>query len=159
MPSRLKAPICSKSALICFVLAAAISSVPIGIAKATLIQETYTAFVQRMLRSFDEVTQTNELSKDQERLVRRLSALWFFEGPCKGNADLTSELRDGITAAFVPNLEPKRRVDRAALEILGLLIRENLGRPNEVVCRFALETAIPEIKLQPKACLTAECRK
>jgi hypothetical protein len=159
MPGRLKSLIVNTNLLFRVALIAVIAICLTRTVQATLIQETYTAFVQRMLTAFDQVTRANELSKDEERLVRRLAAMWFFEGPCMGNADLTSTLRDGITISFVPNADPTRRVGRATIEVIGLLIRENFGRPNETTCRFALETAVPEVKVLPNSCVTASCRK
>jgi hypothetical protein len=123
-----------------------------AVARAELVEVTYTEYVRGMLARFQEVAAARKLSKGEAKVAETLAATWVHLGPCKGSpkGDIDSELQQNAISTML-NAHPAVPISAAFLENVALLMSESFGRePPEYVCRFALETVVPLKKATQK---------
>jgi hypothetical protein len=108
---------------------------------APFIEQSYEDFAGHLQLEIDEAAQALDLTILGKRRAESLAGAWVYFGPCKGSSnDLPDRDAFGVFQALA-NAKVTRRHDTAALVIIALINRDNLGRGSERVCRFAKEKA------------------
>jgi hypothetical protein len=113
-------------------------------AYAPLFELSYTEFAKGVWRAFEEVSTARGLAPPDAYFAQMTAAAWFHVGPCRGDGRALGEGPPQVIG-YVLNARPDRPVEAAVLEMIAIMSRDGLGRePSPHMCKFALETAVPE---------------
>ena len=125
---------------IAFLLVLLTAGICPGAARAQATAQGSNAAQAPLRAALDKVRQARELNEQDFRLAKVAAATWVFVGPCQGD---TLKLMDRSTAAvaLVMTADPKVPYQAATLEMIAMLLRSPLGRPNPAYCDLVLKIA------------------
>jgi len=96
-----------------------------------------------LAKQLDELAQYLSLSEEDAILAKGTAAAWVYLGPCKRSShDLPNVPADIVATAMTVN--PKSQWGAAVMGMIGIMMKDDLGRLSDATCDFARAMALAD---------------
>lgn len=90
--------------------------------------------------ALEAIADAASLSEDERADARQIAGQWVYLGPCAGKADDVENLSPRAFEIVI-NAESRTPFEAAILQMITVINRQNLGRPEHTKCALALAIA------------------